>query len=433
MPPAAPDDLMTHTHARPRLRGATRAAAAALPLVLLAACAGTAEDSPPASTATESTPSNGAAEAETYQPRLVVTYDGGLLVLDADTLETVHRIEKDGFLRVNPAGDGRHVMVSTDAGFEVLDAGTWAEEHGDHAHYWTADPVLTDVTYPAEKPGHVVVHDDRVALFDDGTGEVTVLDVHDVAGGEDAVTRTYTTPSPHHGVAVLRGDDALVVSDGTEEERSGVRLLDADDTEVAATDACPGVHGEAVAADEVVVVGCQDGLVVVGEDTITKVASPDAYGRIGNQAGSEESPVVLGDYKSDPDAELERPTRVSLVDTRTATLRLVDLPASYTFRSLGRGHDGEALVLGTDGSLHVVDPEAGTLTRSIPLIDPWTEPDEWQEPRPTLHVLDRTAYVTDPATNRVLAVDVATGEVWRSAELDVTPNELTSAAGRHAH
>lgn len=430
--PHAPDELMTQTPTRSRLRGATRAAAAALPLALLAACAGTAGDATPAATTT-TTATGSPAEAATYQPRLVVTYDGGLLVLDADTLETVDRIEKDGFLRVNPAGDGRHVMVSTDAGFQVLDAGTWAEEHGDHAHYWTADPVLTDVTYPAEKPGHVVVHGDRVALFDDGTGEVTVLDVHDVAGGRDAVTRTYTTPSPHHGVAVLRGDDALVVSDGTEEERSGVRLLGADDTEIAATDACPGVHGEAVAAEEVVVVGCQDGLVVVRDDTITKVASPDAYGRIGNQAGSEESPVVLGDYKSDPDADLERPTRVSLVDTRTATLRLVDLPASYTFRSLGRGHDGEALVLGTDGSLHVVDPESGALTRSLPLIDAWTEPDEWQEPRPTLHVLDRTAYVTDPATNRLLAVDVATGEVWRSVELDVTPNELTSAAGRHAH
>lgn len=430
--PHAPDELMTQTPTRSRLRGATRAAAAALPLALLAACAGTAGDATPAATTT-TTATGSPAEAATYQPRLVVTYDGGLLVLDADTLETVDRIEKDGFLRVNPAGDGRHVMVSTDAGFQVLDAGTWAEEHGDHAHYWTADPVLTDVTYPAEKPGHVVVHGDRVALFDDGTGEVTVLDVHDVAGGRDAVTRTHTTPSPHHGVAVLRGDDALVVSDGTEEERSGVRLLGADDTEIAATDACPGVHGEAVAAEEVVVVGCQDGLVVVRDDTITKVASPDAYGRIGNQAGSEESPVVLGDYKSDPDADLERPTRVSLVDTRTATLRLVDLPASYTFRSLGRGHDGEALVLGTDGSLHVVDPESGALTRSLPLIDAWTEPDEWQEPRPTLHVLDRTAYVTDPATNRLLAVDVATGEVWRSVELDVTPNELTSAAGRHAH
>lgn len=424
---------MTQTSVRRRLRAAG-AAAATLPLLLLAACAGTADpaSAPTTADAGETAPA-GASESSTYRPRLVVTYDGGLLVLDADSLETVATIEKDGFLRVNPAGDGRHVLVSTDQGFEVLDAGTWAEEHGDHAHYWTADPALTDVTYPAEKPGHAVAHDERVALFDDGTGTVTVLDAHDVVGGDEAVTRTYTTPSAHHGVAVLRTDDSLVVSDGTEDARTGVRLLDADDTEVAATDQCPGVHGEAVAADEVVVIGCQDGVVVVGDDAVTKVASPDAYGRIGNQAGSEASAVVLGDYKSDPDAELERPTRVSLVDTRTASLRLVDLPASYTFRSLGRGHDGEALVLGTDGALHVIDPEAGTLTRSIPLIDAWTEPDEWQEPRPTLHVLDRTAYVTDPATNRVLAVDVETGEVWRSVELDVTPNELTSAPGRHTH
>lgn len=417
---------------RPRtVRAAGRAAAVALPLVLLAACAGTGPGGPEASSTP--TPDARASESATYAPRLVLTYDGGLMVLDADTLETVSTIERDGFLRVNPAGDGRHVLVSTDAGFEVLDAGTWAEEHGDHAHYWTAEPSLTDVVYAADKPGHAVVHDERVALFDDGTGTVTVLDVDDVAGGEEAVTRTYTTPDAHHGVAVLRTDDALVVSDGTEEERTGVRLLDADDVEIASTDACPGVHGEAVAADEVVVIGCEDGVVVVGPDAVTKVASPDAYGRIGNQAGSEQSPVVLGDYKSDPDAELERPTRVSLVDTRTATLRLVDLPSSYTFRSLGRGPAGEALVLGTDGALHVIDPEAGTLVRSVPLIDAWTEPDEWQEPRPALHVLGGTAYVTDPATNRVLAVDVATGEVWRTAELDVTPNEITSAPGRHAH
>src|SRR3546814_16304356 len=65
----------------------------------------------------------------------------------------------------------------------------------------------------------------------------------------------------------------------------------------------------------------------------------DSYGRIGNQAGSQASPVLLGDYKTDPDAELERPTRISLIDTRTAKIRLVDLPTSYSFRSLGRGTD----------------------------------------------------------------------------------------------
>jgi hypothetical protein len=37
--------------------------------------------------------------------------------------------------------------------------------------------------------------------------------------------------------------------------------------------------------------------------------------------------------------------------------------------------------------------------------------------------------VTDPATQQIHAVDILTGEVWKSATLTVTPNELTSASG----
>jgi outer membrane protein assembly factor BamB len=401
-----------------------------LTVTLLAACStgsGT-TGSTAAATTEPTTESPVATEAATVTPRLVLTYDGGVQVLDATTLELVEDIELAGFNRLNGAGDGRHVMVSTTGGFRVLDAGTWTQPHGDHTHSYTADPVLTDVLYPAETPGHVVVHEGTTALFDDGTGHVVIVDSAEIAEA-DAGTRELTTPSPHHGVAVALSDGSVVVSEGTEDARTGIRVLDADGDEIAASDDCPGVHGEAVAADEAVVIGCQDGALVYTDGTITKVTSPDAYGRIGNQSGSEASTIVLGDYKSDPDADLERPTRVSLIDTTTGTLRLVDLPSSYTFRSLGRGEDGEALVLGTDGSLHVIDPVTGTLTRSIPVIDAWEEPEVWQEARPTLTVLDGTAYVTDPATQTVHAVDVLTGEVWKSVTLTVTPNELTAVSG----
>ncbi|HEY0216993.1 MAG TPA: zinc metallochaperone AztD [Cellulomonas sp.] len=402
-----------------------------LTVTLLAACAddgstGTAATGTPTGTASAPV----ATEAATVTPRLVLTYDGGIQVLDATTLDVVGDLELSGFTRVNGAGDGRHVLVSTTGGFRVLDAGTWSEPHGDHSHSYTADPVLTDLTWAAEKPGHVVVHEGRTALFDDGTGHVVVLDSAAVADADaDAALRELTTPSAHHGVAVELTDGTLVVSEGTEDARTGIRVLDADGTETTSSDLCPGVHGEAVAADEAVVIGCEDGALVTAGGVVTKVTSPDAYGRIGNQAGSEVSAVVLGDYKTDPDAELERPTRVSLIDTTTATLRLVDLPASYSFRSLGRGDAGEALVLGTDGALHVIDPATGTLTRSVPVIGAWQEPEVWQEARPTLTVLDGTAYVTDPATRTIHAVDVATGEVWRTTTLTVTPNELTGVSG----
>lgn len=404
-------------------------AAAAAPLVL-AGCSSASDPAGPA--AVDPSPSVAAAEMATLTPRLVVSHDQGLQVLDANTLKPVADVELPGFNRLNPAGDGRHVVVSTTGAFRVLDLGTWAEPHGDHAHYYTSDPVLTPTTYPATKPGHVVVHEGRTALFDDGTGRVVVQDSTEVADGPDGA-RTYTTPTAHHGVAVELADGRLVVSEGTEDARTGIRVLDRAGQPVATSDQCPGVHGEAVAEDEAVVIGCENGALVYRDGTITKITSPDGYGRIGNQAGSEASPIVLGDYKTDEDAELERPTRVSLINTETEKLRLVDLPASYTFRSLGRGADGEALVLGTNGRLHVIDPTTAKIVRSIPVLDAWTEPDEWQSPRPTLRMLGETAYVTDPSTNTIHAVDYSSGKVYREATLSVTPNELEVAPGESEH
>lgn len=415
--------LTTRTRRRP-----LAALGLAIPLALVAACSsGTPaaeESSAPAAEEAADEPTEAAARS----PRLAVTYDGGIQVLDAQTLEVLDDIELDGFNRLNGAGDGRHLLVSTTGGFQVLDAGTWAEPHGDHSHYYTAAPELTDVMFGAEKPGHVVVHAGRTALFDDGTGEITIVDSGDVAD-ESREARELTTPEAHHGVAVELSDGTVVVSEGTEDARTGIRVLDAEGAEVAASDECPGVHGEAMAADEAVLIGCENGVLIVKDGQITKVASPDAYGRIGNQAGSEDSTVVLGDYKSDPDAELERPMRVSLTDTATGELALVDLPSSYTFRSLARGDAGEALVLGTDGQIHVIDPATKQLVRSIPVIDAWEEPMEWQSPRPAIFMLDGSAYVTDPANQSIHAVDIETGEVWSSVELDVEPNEINGVSG----
>ena len=400
---------------------------------VLTACGTTAD---PAAQGGGSSPSpvasTGVAEASAVTPRLTVTYDGGVKVLDATSLEEIADLPLAGFNRLNAAGDGRHVLVSTEGGFRVLDAGTWGTSHGDHGHFYTAAPALTDLTYAAQEPGHVVPHEGRTALFDDGTGQVTVVDSDKIAD-PDTARRTYTTPHPHHGVALELSDDRLVVSEGTEEARTGIRVLDGKNAEIDQNTQCPGVHGEATAADETVVIGCTDGALVYRDDKITKVDSPDDYGRIGNQAGSEASDVVLGDYKVDENAELERPTRVTLINTKQASLKLVDLPSSYTFRSLGRGPEGEALVLGTDGKLHVIDPATGKITNSVQLIEPWTEPEEWQSPRPALKVSGDVAYVTDPATQSIMSVDLEKGAVITKATLSAAPNELAVATGAAEH
>ncbi|MEB8326882.1 zinc metallochaperone AztD [Dietzia kunjamensis] len=360
-------------------------------------------------------------------PRLAATYDGGMVVLDARTLDPIADLRLEGYNRLSPSGDDRHVAVSTSGGFRMLDTGTWAEPHGDHAHHYTAEPALSDVLVEAETPGHVVAHGGRTAFFDDGAGRITVVDSEEVA--DPAAERSVIeSESAHHGVAVVGPAGEIVSTLGDDDARTGLIARSGDGEESARTEECPGVHGEAAASDALVF-GCTDGVVVYSGGRFTKVDAPDQYGRIGNQAGSPVSPVVLGDYKVDEDADLERPTRVSLIDTRTSTLRLVDLPASYSFRSLGRGPEGQALVLGTDGRLHEIDPETGRLTRSLDVVEPWTEPLDWQEPRPTLYVRGGTAYVTEPDSRRLVAVDLADGRVRAEVTLDQAVDEITGVGG----
>ncbi|MFC9300739.1 zinc metallochaperone AztD [Streptomyces albidoflavus] len=387
-----------------RPRAAAAAAALLTASALLTACGGDSTE-PAAGKARDTTD----ASAGPVKDPVVATYDGGLYVLDGATLKVAEDIPLKGFNRVNPAGDDRHVMVSTSTGFRVMDA---------------VGGKLTDVEFEGSKPGHVVRHAGRTILFSDGTGEVTIFDPAQLGDGKPK-SETYDSDAPHHGVAIRLADGELVTTLGTEEKRTGIKVLDKNRKEITRNEKCPEVHGEAAAKDETVVVGCEDGVLLYKDGSVKKVQSPTEYGRIGNQAGSEESAVVLGDYKQDPDAELERPEQVSLIDTETGTMRLVDLGTSYTFRSLARGPHGEALVLGTDGKIHVIDPETGKVERKISVLDAWQEPLDWQQPRPALFVRDHTAYVSDPANKKLTAVDIESGKKLASTELEQAPNEVS--------
>ncbi|GIG54055.1 hypothetical protein [Demequina activiva] len=431
------------------IRATAAAGAAAL---LLAACAteDPADADPAASTTHEAHDDHDhdghgdeateASEQAAATPRLVMTYDGGIVVLDAATLETVADLPLDGFNRLSPAGDGRHVAVSTTGGWAVLDAGTWSEAHGEHAHHFTSEPALTDVIIEAESPGHVVPHGDLAALWDDGTGEVTVVEISE---WEDMVEhahvhsiRDYTADAPHHGVAVATEGGLLYVTRGDEESRSGAMAIDADGETVVSSDECPGVHGETAFAgasgDEYVVFGCEDGVLVMHGDHAHKLQAEGDYVRTGNVHSVDGSDIVLGDYKTDPEGGLGL-SQVLLVDVAAETSTVVDPfvgdDATYTWRGIARGTDGEALVLGTDGALRVLDAATGEVTATIPVIAQWEVPEEWQTAHPALTVVEGMAYVTDPATGTVHAVDYAGGEVWKSADVGVEMNELTAATG----
>jgi outer membrane protein assembly factor BamB len=382
----------------------------------LAACAG---GTPAGDT------SAGSSASTEVESRVTLTYDGGLFVLDGSTLDLEADLPLAGFNRVNPAGDGRNVLVSTEEGFRVLDTARGSSTD--------TEPKLTDLVFEASKPGHVVRHGDKTILFADGTGDTTIYETDALLDATDELpeTETIVSPEAHHGVSIELEDGTLLTTIGTPDSRTGVRALDADRKEISRSEECPSVHGEGTAADEIAVFGCSDGVLVYADGVFTKVAAADVYGRTGNAYVSETSPIMIGDYNSDPDAEGSALTALTLVDTEAKSSKVVELPdgVAYTWRDVARTANDDALILGTDGSLHVLDVETGEFTESYPVIDPWEGPAEWQDAHPALVVVDGTAYVTDPATTSIHAVDVATGTITATGELTSAPIEIAVVTG----
>ncbi|MFC7400943.1 hypothetical protein [Citricoccus sp. GCM10030269] len=370
-------------------------------------------------------------EVASVAPRVVISHEGGLVTLDAESGEVVHEEELPGFLRLNNAGDGQHVMVTNGNEFQVYNSGIDAQGHGDHFHYYESDPGLSGITFDAPHAGHAVVHNGLTTLFADGDGSIQTFTSEHLKDGQPR-TEDSATDDAHHGVALKLMDDTLLTTQGTEESRDTVQVKDGDEV-VAETSDCTGVHGEAAAAPnengDVVVLGCEDGPVVYRDGEFHKVPAEHEFQRTGNLAGSEESPIVLGDLKVDADAELERPTEVALIDSLNDSLTTVDLGSSYWFRSLARGPEGEALVLTYDGELNVIDEETGEITAEIPAIEPWEEKDEWQQPGPILKAADNMAYVTDAENQKLVTIDLEAGEVVDEIDLSVTPVEMAVATG----
>jgi len=364
------------------------------------------------------------------------------MVYDGKDMKLLQDIHKDGFLRLNDAGDNRHLIVADGSSYTFLDTGAWSVAHGDHSHYYTTAPSLSTLSLQADHTGHVIADNGKVAAFADGTGTFDVYDPANLVSNKRTATNLETKqvklPNPHHGFAIPLPNDQYLVAVGDSKTRTGAAVVDANGKTITENKECPGVHGEAIARDNTFTIGCTDGALIYRDGTFTKVTNPqDPYSRSGNQAGTADSPYVLADYKTDKDAKLERPEKFAIIDTVARTREVYSLPkgVSYTFRSMGRGPNGEALLLTTDGKLRIYDPANGTELGSVQLMNTWAESETWQDPRPALWVDGKTAYVTDPETKKLHAVslsDASHPKTLMSIDLPQVPNELSGVSSANA-
>lgn len=83
-----------------------------------------------------------------------------------------------------------------------------------------------------------------------------------------------------------------------------------------------------------------------------------------------------------------------------------------------------------DGTLAVIEPNTGKITKRISVISPWQEKDDWQQAGPAVEVAGDRAYVTDAEHRKLHVVDLSTGTVVNTIDLPQTPVELAVTTGK---
>ncbi len=161
---------------------------------------------------------HGEEEAEEVVGRLIVGYgqSGELSVIDLAHGE----VEQSAFDLGGPAGriyatrSGRFaIATSSDANNAyVLDGGIYLEGHGGHFDQVEGPMELLDIDLSGDRPVHLYAGEEWSTIFYDGSGEIILLNEHELEEeGSD-----YSPPSinvgPHHGAAVPLEDDVFAVT-----------------------------------------------------------------------------------------------------------------------------------------------------------------------------------------------------------------------------
>lgn len=339
--------------------------------------------------------------------------DAELLLIDLDDAGARHTVQLSA-----PAGhsstitsDGRFVLAGHDDAVSIVDGGAWAVAHGDHSHYYAAEPALLG-TVDGDRPSHLISHDGITALWFDGTGEAVVFEEADFAEGVVEPRDVLATAGPHHGFAVPFADRFVVTAPGEEGDMPDVVTVTAPSGSVLSEHTCTESHGETAWAHGVAV-ACRDGMLLLTESEgawtgelipYPETDDTDPYGY-----GPARSWVLDAPGDGETIVAPFGTSHVLTVDGHDAEASLVDLGADVAmFGSALHEPSSLLAVLTTDGSVALVDLEAGTVAATTNGVVPGFTEGDPEQPYPWLVIAGDTAFVSDPAGTTVAAVTIET-------------------------
>lgn len=372
---------------------------------------------------------------EGMQRRLLVAESGqpALHVIDVEDGQAVGKLGLAGPIRayMHAEESGRYAFLGpTNGPLTTIDAGIFVQD----GSVVKQAPTVHAFEVPGENLIHVTYAEHTVAGWYDGTGEARLFDAREVVASGTASVMTLDSGAPHHGVAVSLGPDmALTTTPPPEGDflpaGVAVRSLPTGD-EIASYDGCPGLHGEAHAANGLVGYGCADGILFIQRQgataTATKVANPASVpegSRTSIMHGHEDVPYIVAHY-SGPEGEDLGPIAYDPSSGQFSAFELTgDAPwfFGYGFSPEGR----EFLALGADGRLHIYNGQTRALLGTVDGVTSGAAPSA-DDPfaRSRIAVGAHYAYVSDPVAKTVTEVKLSSREITRTWTLDFAPTVL---------
>lgn len=377
------------------------------------------------------------AQAETAIRVLSIDGDtGDATILDGTSGEIVGQFTTGatGFTPVYASEDGRYFFINHYEGEHVtfIDSGLSTEPHGDHVDLVAEFPFVRATLPLGSGAAHAWAHDGRIIIVHDVDGAIAVFD-EDQLATDLAPAATFSIEPEEHAAIATIGDSLLVAYYGL--GRIDVWSLDGT-LEQKNLATCTGAHGEAQIS-ETIYFGCGEGIVGVSQDpsgafvtetipypgedgAMLEAATPAAAEspRASTLASHEDSPVFVGDYGAD----------LTMVDPETGTMNVLDLPAAplaFQFASTG----DQLVVLTDDGNVHGIDPGAGEIVWSVESVTPYSElqaNDEEFHLYPFITVAGSFAYIPDPGTGEIVAIDTDRGEIVDRYEVGGSPARVVA-------
>ncbi|MFC7431483.1 MULTISPECIES: ABC transporter [unclassified Agrococcus] len=379
----------------------------ALPALLaIAGCAsGQAAGDPPDDA--EATPHGfveGASEHEEPQLGLVgVDASGAVTLLDLLAAEGEAPSEVAELGPVDDvASDGRFVAASTADGVAIVDSGTWTVEHGDHSHYYRAEPHVA-ATLDVAGPVRIASTETVTVVLAEGAGEVVALDRGDLGQGETTELGRFDADA----VAAIPLGDAIVVADD-----EGVRLVDHAGEALGEPTACTAPT-DAVTTRVGVAVACAEGAVLATDAEAPLEAIPYPTGT--------DAATIATSFDGRPGrpsvAAVAGDAGFWLLDTRERTWTLVPTTTPLAAVSAVDDADEHVVAVATDGRVLALDAAGTELGATEPVLAATLGAGE----TPTIELDASRAYVPVSADGSVLEIDYADGaRIARTLALPAT-------------